>query len=111
VELVDFTFHYTDSINDLSVLALYDGGAAGWFNSGFIASSGSSLFGVAKASGWILVYLYLDISILIAQMLIGFAKFFIAFFLLWLIVDLFILKAFVHAEAHYLHLRRSAAKA
>jgi len=108
VELVDFSFHYTDSVNDLNLLALYDGVNAGWFNSGFTATTGSSLFAVVKASGWILVYFYLDISLLILQMLIGFAKFFIAFFLLWLIVDLFILKAFVHSEAHYLHLRRAA---
>lgn len=29
VELVDFSFHYTDSVNDLNLLALYDGVNAG----------------------------------------------------------------------------------
>jgi len=43
----------------------------------------------------------------ILQILLGFVKLFIAFFLLWLIVDLFILKAFAHSESNLLnYLRR-----
>jgi hypothetical protein len=82
VELVDFSFHYTDSTNELAILALYDSAAYGWFNGGFIPTSASNLFAVFKTAGWLLVYIYVDISILIFQMLISFAKFFIAFFLL-----------------------------
>jgi high-affinity Fe2+/Pb2+ permease len=65
---------------------------------------------VLKTTGWLLVYIYIDVSFLIFQMLLSFVKLFIAFFLLWLIVDLFILKAFVHSEAHYLHVLRAAVR-
>jgi hypothetical protein len=51
VELVDFSFHYADTTNDAVFLTLYDNVAYGWFNDGFIATSGSNLFSVLKASG------------------------------------------------------------
>jgi len=82
VELVDFSFHYTDSVNDVGILALYDSVSYGWFNDAFIPTTGSNLFSVFKTGAWLFIYTYVDISILIFQMLISFAKFFIAFFLL-----------------------------
>jgi hypothetical protein len=103
VELVDFSFHYTDSINDMSSLALYDNAvSSAWFGDIFTVNSDSSLLSVTRASFWLFSYIYVDICFVILQMLLGFVKLFIAFFLLWLIVDLFILKAFAHSESSYL---------
>jgi len=111
VELVDFSFHYTDSVNEASttVLAFYDSFSTTLFNDGFTTISDSSLLSVFRSAAWLLVYVYLDVSFLIFQMLLSFVKLFIAFFLLWLIVDLFILKAFVHSESRYLALLRATA--
>jgi hypothetical protein len=110
VELVDFSFHYVDSVNDLTVLALYNNTEFNWFNGGYFNFVDFNITSTFKTVFWLIVYLYVDISFIIFQILLGFVKLFIAFFLLWLIVDLFILKAFVHSESTYLRLLRLSAK-
>ena len=110
VELVDFSFHYTDAVNDLNVLALYDAwGASAWAGDSLGAVGDSSLLAVTRAAGWFFVYVYIDVCFVVVQFLLSFVKLFIAFFLLWLIVDLFILKAFAHSESSYLARLRNAA--
>jgi hypothetical protein len=53
------------------------------------------------------VFIFLDLVFFILQTLIGLFKLFIAFFLLWLIIDLFILKAFALSESRGLAARRA----
>lgn len=60
-----------------------------------------------KVTFWLLVYFFIDVAFIIFQILLSFAKLFIAFFLLWLIVDLFILKALALAESMNLSYLRS----
>jgi hypothetical protein len=108
VELVDFSSHYTDSVNDTSILSLYDNAnVSAWFGDIFSSNSDTGFLAVTRVTGWIVVYIYLDICFLILQMLLGFVKLFIAFFLLWLIVDLFILKAFANSESNFFSKLRS----
>jgi hypothetical protein len=83
VELVDFSFHYTDAVNELTVLSLYDNGAtSGWFNDFFSTYHDSSVLAVTRAAWWLYVYVYIDVCFVILQILLGFVKLFIAFFLL-----------------------------
>jgi hypothetical protein len=52
VELVDFTFHYTDSINDLTVLSLFDNSfSSAWYGDVFSSNSDSSILSVTRATG------------------------------------------------------------
>jgi len=108
VELVDFSFHYTDAVNDITALALYNNfNAANWFSDGLAPQHDSSVLAVTRTAFWAYIYIYVDVCFVILQILLGFVKLFIAFFLLWLIVDLFILKAFAHSESNLLnYLRR-----
>lgn len=70
------SFHYTDPFFD------------GEFGAGLVPPA------LAHSPLWILM----DIAILLPVLLISGGKFFIALFLLWLLVDLFILKAFARTE-------------
>lgn len=68
---------------------------------GFWDSLKLLLFGV--------LFVLSDVALFLLQVLIGLFKLFIAFFLLWLIVDLFILKAFALSESRALLARRAVA--
>lgn len=101
VELVDFSFHYTDSINDLNLFIFFDNFQTNWNNNTHSNINQYSLLSSLRVSFWLLIFYFLDISFIIFQILLSFVKLFIAFFLLWLIVDLFVLKAFALSESSY----------
>jgi hypothetical protein len=98
VELVDFAFHYTDGVNDASLLGAQSGlHASAWAGQATPdqASAGSAL----RSPAWALLACLADVAAVLVQALVGFVKLFIASFLLWLIVDLFVLKALALSES------------
>lgn len=88
-------FHYTDVSNDLSPLTLLEGGA--WFAPE--PSEGSSRpIWAATSSVWVLLIPMMDVASTVLQLLLGVFKFAIALFLLWLLVDLFVLRPLALSE-------------
>lgn len=61
-----------------------------------------------NACGGFLLAIFLDLILMVAQLLMGFFKLAIALFLLWLIVDLFLLRALALSESVGLHVLRRA---
>jgi hypothetical protein len=95
VEAVDMAFHYTDVANDLSPLTLLEGGA--WFAPE--PSEGGLRPVWAVSSGiWVLIAPMMDVATTLLQLLLGVFKFAIALFLLWLLVDLFVLRPLALSE-------------
>jgi hypothetical protein len=101
VELVDFSFHYTDSVNDLNLFIFFDNFQTNWNNNTHSDLNQYSLLSSLRISFWLIIFYFLDVSFIILQILLSFVKLFIAFFLLWLIIDLFVLKAFALSESSY----------
>ena len=105
VEFVDFTFHYTDPASELAWGELPLGAGGAWTGAG-LERGATSLW----AAGWLLLWaaagIFLDLAMIIAQVLAGFFKLAIAFFLLWLIVDLFLMRPFAASESDGLTWRR-----
>jgi len=69
-------------------------------NTALPAVNPNSLLASAAAVLWALAAVFLDVSLYIFQALAGLFKLVIASFLLWLIVDLFLLRGFAHDESH-----------
>lgn len=108
VELIDFAFHYTDAINDLNAMTMFENFViTDWGQSSYTLQNNFTMISSLKVTFWLLVYFFIDVAFIIFQILLSFAKLFIAFFLLWLIVDLFILKALALAESMNLSYLRS----
>lgn len=98
VELVDMTFQYTDSVNEVTLLAWFDS-----FSSNTNTNSNKnygSLWSSAFLAIWLVVATFVDITLYIVQALTGLFKLVIASFLLWLIVDLFLLRGFALEESN-----------
>lgn len=95
VEAIDLAFHYTDVANELSPLTLLEGGA--WF-APEATEGGLRPTWAASASIWVLVTPMLDVATTLLQLLLGIFKFGIALFLLWLLVDLFVLRPLALSE-------------
>lgn len=105
VELVDMTFQYTDSVNELSLLSWFDNFASN-SSSNFNKNYGS-LWSSFSLLAWLIVATFVDIALYIVQALIGLFKLVIASFLLWLIVDLFLLRGFALEESNGISLAKS----
>jgi hypothetical protein len=89
-ELVDFAFHYTET-GDEGALE-----AAGW---GELDGGDAGLsLALLTAEVGALVGLLLDLGFVLIQLLIGLGKLTLALFLFWLILDLFLLRAFARTE-------------
>jgi hypothetical protein len=88
VEAVDLAFHYTDVANEPT-----EGGARPMW--------------AAAAPAWALIAPALDVAFTLLQLLLGLFKFAIALFLLWLLVDLFVLRPLALSETAGLLRRRS----
>ena len=82
VELVDLSLHYTDEVGSLQF--------GGW---GLYTP-----LALVVATQW-------DITLVIIQVLLSFFKIVIASFLLWLIVDLFILRPMAWSETEWADIR------
>jgi hypothetical protein len=95
VEAVDMAFHYTDVTNDLSPLTLLEGGA--WF-APEAAEGATRPTWAATSSVWALLVPVMDVAATLLQLLLGVFKFAIALFLLWLLVDLFVLRPLALSE-------------
>lgn len=107
VELVDLSFHYADSVNETSLLTWFEvnlQNSATW-----PAHNPNSLISSASALVWSLAAVFLDVALYIFQALAGLFKLVIASFLLWLIVDLFLLRGFALDESHGLTTARARA--
>jgi hypothetical protein len=104
VEAVDLTFHYTDVANELTPLTLLEGGA--WW-APEPTEGGPRPVWAAAAPLWALVVPALDVAFTLLQLLVGLFKFGIALFLLWLLVDLFVLRPLALSETAGLLRRRS----
>jgi len=105
VEFVDFTFHYTDPASEASWADLPLDAEGAWAGA-FLDRGTPTIWGAAWLILWATVGVFLDIAMLIAQVLAGFFKLAIAFFLLWLIVDLFLMRPFAVAESDAFTWRR-----
>lgn len=108
VELVDLSFHYTDSVNDAALMLWFD--VYTQTTSAAPALNQNSLLSAATAIVWALGAVFLDVALYIFQALAGLFKLVIASFLLWLIVDLFLLRGFAHDESHGLTSLRASKK-
>lgn len=95
VEAVDMAFHYADSSNDLSPLALLEGGA--WFSPEPSEGAARPVWALAP-SVWLILVPLVDVASTLLQLLLGLFKFAIALFLLWLLVDLFVLRPLALSE-------------
>jgi len=95
VEAVDLAFHYTDVANELTPLTLLEGGA--WW-APEPTEGGARPVWAASAPLWALAAPALDVAFTLLQLLLGLFKFAIALFLLWLLVDLFVLRPLALAE-------------
>jgi len=104
VEAVDLAFHYTDVANDLSPLTLLEGGA--WF-APEPSEGGARPVWAATAAVWVLLAPAMDVASTLLQLLLGLFKFAIALFLLWLLVDLFVLRPLALSETTGLLRRKS----
>lgn len=104
VEAVDLAFHYTDVANELTPLTLLEGGA--WW-APEPTEGGTRPVWAATAPVWALVVPALDVAFTLLQLLLGLFKFAIALFLLWLLVDLFVLRPLALSETAGLLKRRS----
>lgn len=80
VELVDLSFHYTDSVNDAALMLWFDVQAQA--TSATPALNQSSLLAAAAAVFWALAAVFLDVALYIFQALAGLFKLVIASFLL-----------------------------
>lgn len=108
VELVDLSFHYADSVNEASLLTWFD---VNLQNAAALPGHNpNSLISSAGALIWALVAVFLDVALYIFQALAGLFKLVIASFLLWLIVDLFLLRGFALDESHGLSTARARAQ-
>jgi len=87
-ELVDLAFHYTEFGDEfpLEILPSFDEG------------SGSYLWALLSNFSAALLTIFLDLVAVIFQILIGAFKLFLALFLFWLILDLFLLRTIAHTE-------------
>ena len=84
VESVDFSHHYSEASNLISPALLLDPVA------GSVNAEGAmlpSMFNITP-----LILLALDVTLLVVQVFLGAIKLIIAGFLLWLIMDLFLLR-------------------
>jgi Ca2+/Na+ antiporter len=95
VEAVDLAFHYTDVANDLSPLTLLEGGA--WF-APEPSEGGARPIWAVTSTLWVIIAPMMDVATTLLQLLLGLFKFAIALFLLWLLVDLFVLRPLALSE-------------
>lgn len=105
VELVDMTFQYTDSINEVTLMAWFD--AVSFNSNNNLNKNYNSLWSSFFVVVWVVVATFIDVALYIIQALIGLFKLVIASFLLWLIVDLFLLRGFALEESNGLTSARS----
>ena len=108
VELVDLSFHYTDAVNETQLITWYQNSTT---NAGLASVKNNlSLLSSASAVVWTIAAIFLDIALYLFQALAGLFKLVIASFLLWLIVDLFLLRGFALEESNNLHSLRATKK-
>lgn len=107
VELVDMTFQYTDAVNDMTLLSWFDLATA---QSGAGQAPSPSLWVSLSALAWGVAFTLVDVALYILQALTGLFKIVIASFLLWLIVDLFLLRGLALDESQGLSSARSRAR-
>jgi hypothetical protein len=95
--MIDFSFHHTDYSNEIDIIFLLKEGENTFSN---IKNYDTSFLIFLKSFFSYILFLYLDISIIIVQIIFSIFKLLIAFYLLWLVVDLFILKVFCLKESN-----------
>lgn len=108
VELVDMAFQYTDSVNEISLSAWFEIYANNTYTNA--NRNTGSLWVTSISLLWALIATFIDITLYILQALTGLFKLIIASFLLWLIVDLFLLRGFALDESKGLAKARTAKK-
>lgn len=83
MEFIDFSFHYTDTANELALtgMVLPTAGGYGW-GAPLTQPGTTSIWAIFHTLLWGFLYIYMDVALFILQALIGVFKLFIAFFLL-----------------------------
>ncbi len=89
VETIDFSFHYIDYNNEIYINSLLKDD---FFNILSFKNTNLSFIIFFKSFLFYILFFFSDILIIITQIILSVFKLLIAFYLLWLIVDLFILK-------------------
>lgn len=97
VELVDMAFQYTDSVNEIALTAWFEV----YSNNAHVGTPRTqfSLWASTVSLFWIVMATFIEVASYIFQALTGLFKLVIASFLLWLIVDLFLLRGFALDES------------
>jgi hypothetical protein len=98
-EFVDFTYQYTDTANEATLLSFFSTRSTAPWADGFSMVAPGSAWNTAAALFGVGCLLLIDLVLVIVQVLACTFKLAIAFFLLWLIVDLFLLRLFAHTES------------
>lgn len=99
VEAVDFSFHYIDYNNEFYLNFLLKETNEDKTN---LKNFDITFFFMLKSLLFYILFFFFDIVIIIIQIILSIFKLLIAFYLLWLIVDLFILKVFSLKESNRL---------
>ena len=102
VEAVDFSFHYIDYNNEVCINFLLKNSSD---DKSTINNFDISFTVMLKSFFFYLLYFFFDITIIIIQIILSVFKLLIAFYLFWLIVDLFILKVLCLKESNRFFLK------
>jgi len=96
VEMIDFSFHYIDYNNENYLNFILKEDSFSILN---FKNTSSSFLIILKSFIFYFLFFFFDIVVIIIQIILSIFKLLIAFYLLWLIVDLFILKVLCLKES------------
>ena len=99
VETIDFSFHYIDHSNEIYLNYLLKSSDEDRSN---IKNFDVTFIFLMKSFLSYILFFFFDILTIIIQIILSIFKLLIAFYLLWLIVDLFILKVLCLKESNRL---------
>ena len=102
VETIDFSFHYIDYNNEVFLNFLLKDTGEDVVN---IKNIEVTFITMLKSLFFYILFFFFDITMIIIQIILSVFKLLIAFYLLWLIVDLFILKVLCLKESNKLKRR------
>lgn len=98
VEFIDFTFHFNDNYNDLNIINFWMSGDNSQYSWDLYNVYNTQTYVIFKQFVFAIIYFYLEFTFIILQILLSIFKYYIALFLFWLIIDLFILKSNSYSE-------------
>ena len=96
VETIDFSFHYIDYSNETFLTSIFEENN---YNDNLSNNFDISYSIIMQSYIYYLLFFFSDIVIILIQIMLSIFKLLIAFYLLLLIVDIFIMKVLAHSES------------